>query len=149
MKPSDPMLLVDSTLCCGMYSAGKVDISQHLAILGFSNPVWTLVLCVMKHSQPPDLKSSSNASLPFACITGPATDPSNDPGWNKTLRLNRDTLYIQQPASCLSYHVRGQPPLVLAWLKTPNKVFKMIGCYFLQGNMQKKHKHWQKNIWYC
>ena len=39
------------------------------------------------------------------------------------------------PASCLSYHVRGQPRLVLAWPKTPNKVFKMIGCYLLQGNM--------------
>ena len=30
----------------------------------------------MKHSRPPDLKSSSNVSLPFAWITGPATDPS-------------------------------------------------------------------------
>ena len=30
----------------------------------------------MKHSRPPDLKSSSNVSLPFAWITGPAKDPS-------------------------------------------------------------------------
>ena len=29
----------------------------------------------MKHSRPPDLKSSSNVSIPFAWITGPATDP--------------------------------------------------------------------------
>ena len=35
MKPSDPLLLVDVTLHCGMYPAGKVDISQHLAIPGF------------------------------------------------------------------------------------------------------------------
>ena len=35
MKPSDPLLLADVTLCCGMYPAGKVDISQHLAIPGF------------------------------------------------------------------------------------------------------------------
>ena len=36
-----------------------------------SNPVQTLVYCVVKHSRPPDLKSSSNLSLPFAWITGP------------------------------------------------------------------------------
>ena len=36
MKPSDPLLLADVTLSCEMYPAGKVDISQHLAILGFS-----------------------------------------------------------------------------------------------------------------
>ena len=30
MKPSDPLLLADVTLRCGMYPAGKVDISQHL-----------------------------------------------------------------------------------------------------------------------
>ena len=35
MKPSDPLLLTDVTLRCGMYPAGKVDISQHLAIPGF------------------------------------------------------------------------------------------------------------------
>ena len=35
MKPSDPLLLADGTLSCRMYSAGKVDISQHLAIPGF------------------------------------------------------------------------------------------------------------------
>ena len=35
MKPSYPLLLSDGTLCCGMYSAGKVAISQHLAISGF------------------------------------------------------------------------------------------------------------------
>ena len=35
MKPSDPMLLANVTLGCGMYPAGKVDISQHLATPGF------------------------------------------------------------------------------------------------------------------
>ena len=35
MKPSDPLLLVDGPLHCGMYPAGKVAISQHLATPGF------------------------------------------------------------------------------------------------------------------
>ena len=35
MKPSDPLLLANVTLRCGMYPAGKVDISRHLAIPGF------------------------------------------------------------------------------------------------------------------
>ena len=35
MKPSDPLLLADDILCCGMYPAGKVAISQYLAIPGF------------------------------------------------------------------------------------------------------------------
>ena len=83
MKPRDLLLLADVTLRCGMYPAGKVDISRHLAIPGSlrltilsASPVWTLVHCVVKHSRPPDLKSSTNVSLPFAWITGPATDPS-------------------------------------------------------------------------
>ena len=75
MKPSDPLLVADVTLSCVMYPAGKVDVSQHLAILSAS-PVQMLVYCVVKHSSPPDLKSSSNVSLPFAWFTGPATDPS-------------------------------------------------------------------------
>ena len=32
---SDPLLLADGTLRCGMYPAGKVAISQHLATPGF------------------------------------------------------------------------------------------------------------------
>ena len=35
MKPSDPLLLANVALRCGMYPAGKVDISGHLAIPGF------------------------------------------------------------------------------------------------------------------
>ena len=35
MKPSDPLLLDDGTLRCGMYPAGKVAISRHLATPGF------------------------------------------------------------------------------------------------------------------
>ena len=35
MKPSDPLLLANVTLHCGMYPACKVDISQHLAIPKF------------------------------------------------------------------------------------------------------------------
>ena len=34
MKPSDPLLLADGTLHCGMYLASKVAISQHLATSG-------------------------------------------------------------------------------------------------------------------
>jgi len=73
MKPSDPVLLGDVALCCGIYPAGKVDISQHLATPGFpqSDLMRMLVHHVVKHSRPPDLKSSSNVSLPLAWITGP------------------------------------------------------------------------------
>ena len=35
MKPSDPLLLADGTLHCGINPAGKVAISQHLATSGF------------------------------------------------------------------------------------------------------------------
>jgi hypothetical protein len=35
MKPSDPVLLADGTLLCGMYPAEKVVISQQLATPGF------------------------------------------------------------------------------------------------------------------
>ena len=35
MKSSDPLLLADGTLRCGMYPAGKVAISRHLATPGF------------------------------------------------------------------------------------------------------------------
>ena len=31
MKPSDPMMFADDTLCCGMYPKDKVAISLHLA----------------------------------------------------------------------------------------------------------------------
>ena len=71
-------MLADAILRCGMYLSGKVDIYQHLAIPGsprvtilLASPVRMLVHCVVKPSRPPDLKSSSNISLPFAWITGP------------------------------------------------------------------------------
>jgi hypothetical protein len=34
MKSSDPLLLTDGTLCCGMHPAGKVAISWHLVTPG-------------------------------------------------------------------------------------------------------------------
>jgi hypothetical protein len=34
MKPSDPLLLANDNLRCGIHPAGKVAISQHLAIPG-------------------------------------------------------------------------------------------------------------------
>ena len=52
-------------------SSGSSRVTILLAI-----PVQMLVHCIVKHSRPPDLKSSSNISLPFAWITGPATDLS-------------------------------------------------------------------------
>ena len=42
MKPSDPLLLADGTLRCGMYPAGKVAISQHLATPGFPQSDYTV-----------------------------------------------------------------------------------------------------------
>ena len=74
--------MTDVTFCCEMYPAGKVDIPRHLAIPGFLQSDHTvgkpsaMVHCVVKHSKPPDLKASSNVSLPFTWITGPATDSS-------------------------------------------------------------------------
>ena len=81
MKPDYPLLLADGTLHCGMYPAGKVAISLHLATSGLPQCDHTLGKLsadagVVKYSRPPDLKSSSNVSLPFAWITEPATDPS-------------------------------------------------------------------------
>ena len=35
MKSSDPLLLADGNMHCGMYPAGKVAISRHLFISGF------------------------------------------------------------------------------------------------------------------
>ena len=97
MKPSDPLLLANVALCCGMYPAGKVDISGHLAIPGFPQSDHTVgkpsVDCVVKHSRPPDLKSSSNVSLPFTWITGPQSRESQEiTGETKTkkMALRRD-----------------------------------------------------------
>ena len=42
MKPSDPLLLANVILHCGMYPAGKVDISQHLAIPRFPQSDYTV-----------------------------------------------------------------------------------------------------------
>ena len=63
-----------------MYPAGKVAISwppgsPNVTILSTSS-VRMLVHYVVKYSRPPDIKSSSNVSLPFAWITSPETDPS-------------------------------------------------------------------------
>ena len=67
MKPSDPLLLTDGSLRCRMYPADKNDISWQLAVPGLprvtilsASSVWMLVHCVVKHSRPPYLKSSSN-----------------------------------------------------------------------------------------
>ena len=62
MKPSDPLLLADVTLRCGMYPAGKVDISQHLAIPGFPQSDHT----VGKPSA--DAGGLSRDSLTFSCL---------------------------------------------------------------------------------
>ena len=59
-----------------------------------ASSVQTLVHCVVKYSRPPDLKSSSNVSLPFAWITGPATDPSNFWGCFFQLFVGKKNLYF-------------------------------------------------------
>ena len=72
---ANPLLLVDSTLSCGMYPTIKVAITFHspwvTAMLACS--VWMLVHCTMKCSRPSDVKSSSKVNLPFAWITGHPT----------------------------------------------------------------------------
>ena len=60
-----------------LYSIKAVLATPNVTILSASS-VQMLVHCVVKYSRPPDLKSSSNVSLPFAWITGPVTDPSLD-----------------------------------------------------------------------
>ena len=67
MKPGDPLLLADGTLRCGMYPAGKVTISLATPVFPQCDHVQMLVHCVVKYSRPPNLKSSSNVSLPFSC----------------------------------------------------------------------------------
>jgi hypothetical protein len=42
MKPSDPLLLADGTLHFGMYPAGKITISRHLATPGFPQSEYTV-----------------------------------------------------------------------------------------------------------
>ena len=42
IKSSDPLLLANVTLHCGMNPAGKADISQHLAIPGFLQSDYTV-----------------------------------------------------------------------------------------------------------
>ena len=86
MKSSDPLLLADGNLHCGMYPAGKVAISRHLATPGFPQCDHTVsklsadagsLHCIVNYSRPPDLKSSSNVSLTFAWITwGPQQTPA-------------------------------------------------------------------------
>ena len=49
--------------------------SPNMTVLSASI-VQMLVHCVVKYSRPPDLKPSSNVCLPFAWITGSATDPN-------------------------------------------------------------------------
>ena len=44
MKPSDPLLLADVTLRCGMYLAGKFAISRHLATPGFPQSTLSFLL---------------------------------------------------------------------------------------------------------
>ena len=43
MKSSDPPMLANGTLHCGMYPAGKIAISQHLATPGFPQCDHTVV----------------------------------------------------------------------------------------------------------
>ena len=73
MKPGGPLLLTNVNLHCGRYPACKVDISWHAAFLRLSrvtillaSSMQTLVHCVVRHSRPPDLNSSSIIRLPFA-----------------------------------------------------------------------------------
>ena len=79
-QSSDPLLLANVTLHCGMYPTGKFDISRHLAIPGFPQSDHTFSkpsadagsLC--SDSRPPDLKSSSASHL--LGLQGPQQTPS-------------------------------------------------------------------------
>ena len=70
--------------CHGSDSTGKETGKIHLC---------ALVHCVLKHSRPPNLKPSSNLSLPFSWIRAPKTDP-NFSRVHILLLLNTSTLRI-------------------------------------------------------
>ena len=101
-----PLLLAKSALSCWMYPTAQIVFFPHLPIPGFP-PEWPYcqqAQCrrrfTVKHSKsrPPDLKSSSKLNLPFAWITGPATDPSLK---NRKLIVN---CIIYQVSSLYLFH---------------------------------------------
>ena len=59
MKPSEPLLLPNVTLRCGMYLTGKVDISQHVAIPGFPQSDHTVLILVNIVNKIDSLKEES------------------------------------------------------------------------------------------
>ena len=82
MKPSEPLPLANVTLPCGMYSAGKVDISQHLAIPGFPQSDHTVS------------KLSADA----------------DSLWNTVKQASRLQVILKtQPTICFDYRARNRP----------------------------------------
>ena len=84
MKSSDPLLLADVTLRYGMYPAGKVDISWHLAIPGFSQSDHTV-----------GKLSADAGSL-----------------WNTVKQASRPQVILKtQPPICLDYRARNRPQL--------------------------------------
>ena len=95
--------------------------SWHLAILGSprvtilsASPVRMLDHFVVKCKRPSDLKTSLNVSLPFALITGPATDPSS-----MVLLFNLYTvpcnIGIREMSPLLNPVWRSSPLLCILW----------------------------------
>ena len=92
-KPSEILSLRSST------TSGTVTFTPRprVTILSASS-VQMQVYCKTQQSRYPDLKSSSNESLPFAWITGPTTDPSFELT-EKTIRnLQQCNCCITQPS---------------------------------------------------
>ena len=84
MKPSNPLLLADVTLRCGMYPAGKVAISWHLAKPGFPQFDHTV-----------SKLSSDTGSL-----------------WNTVKQASRPQVILKtQPPIWLDYRARNRPQL--------------------------------------
>ena len=86
MKPSDPLLLADGNLRCGMYPAGKDAFSQHLAIPEFSQSDHTV-----------SKLSADAGSL-----------------WNTVKQASRPQVILKtQPPICLDYRARNRPQLYI------------------------------------
>ena len=73
-------LLAKSALSCWMYPIDQITLSPTPSHPWVRSPRVTILLAssvrMLVHFRPPDLKSSTKLSLPFAWNTGPATEPS-------------------------------------------------------------------------
>ena len=76
MKVKSPM-----PMCAAAHTSGSTSVGMNFWCLKSASPVFH---CVVKQSRPPDLKSSSNVSLPFSHYRSEQTDPATQKGIDET-----------------------------------------------------------------